>query len=136
MDRIDRVSRFAEKTFVVFNNDAAGKSFVNSLQLKEMMGSRRTPAPLDLRANIQSSWNGLDLCKHNRVSLTLRKRFGTPGQDSSLQFPAIKAEERYTTEPSLYFGYTVASPVNEGPRRNAQGRSHAGVKNLSRKLGS
>jgi uncharacterized protein YecE (DUF72 family) len=48
-ERIDRVSRFAEKTFVIFNNDAAGKSFVNSLQLKEMLGSRRTPAPLELR---------------------------------------------------------------------------------------
>lgn len=49
IDRIDRVSRFSEQTFVVFNNDAAGKSFVNSLQLKEMMGSRRSPAPLELR---------------------------------------------------------------------------------------
>jgi uncharacterized protein YecE (DUF72 family) len=48
-ERIDRISRFSERTFVVFNNDAAGKSFVNALQLKELMGSRRTPAPLDLR---------------------------------------------------------------------------------------
>jgi uncharacterized protein YecE (DUF72 family) len=48
-ERIDRISRFAENTFVIFNNDAAGKSFVNSLQLKEMLGSRRTPAPLELR---------------------------------------------------------------------------------------
>ena len=48
-DRIDRVARFAENTYVIFNNDAAGKSFVNSLQLKEMLGSRRTPAPLELR---------------------------------------------------------------------------------------
>ena len=48
-ERIDRVSRFAERTFVVFNNDAAGKSFVNSLQMKELMGLRRTPAPLELR---------------------------------------------------------------------------------------
>lgn len=49
IDRIDHVSRFSERTFVVFNNDAAGKSFVNSLQLKEMMGTRRSPAPLELR---------------------------------------------------------------------------------------
>jgi uncharacterized protein YecE (DUF72 family) len=49
IERIERVSRFAEKTFVVFNNDAAGKSFVNALQLKQLMGSRRTPAPLELR---------------------------------------------------------------------------------------
>ncbi len=48
-ERIERVSRFAERTFVVFNNDAAGKSFVNSLQMRELMGVRRTPAPLELR---------------------------------------------------------------------------------------
>lgn len=48
-ERIDRVARFSENTYVIFNNDAAGKSFVNSLQLKEMLGSRRTPAPLELR---------------------------------------------------------------------------------------
>lgn len=48
-ERIERVSRFAERTFVVFNNDAAGKSFVNSLQMRELMGLRRTPAPLELR---------------------------------------------------------------------------------------
>ena len=48
-ERIDRVSRFAQNTFVIFNNDAAGKSFVNSLQLQEMLGSRRIPAPLELR---------------------------------------------------------------------------------------
>jgi uncharacterized protein YecE (DUF72 family) len=49
MERIERVSRFAENTYVVFNNDAAAKSFVNALQIKEMLGSRRTPAPLELR---------------------------------------------------------------------------------------
>lgn len=48
-ERIERVGRFAERTFVVFNNDAAGKSFVNALQLRELMGTRRTPAPLELR---------------------------------------------------------------------------------------
>jgi uncharacterized protein YecE (DUF72 family) len=48
-ERIERVSRFAENTFVIFNNDASAKSFVNSLQLKEMLGSRRIPAPLELR---------------------------------------------------------------------------------------
>jgi uncharacterized protein YecE (DUF72 family) len=48
-ERIERISRFSDRTFVVFNNDAAGKSFVNALQMKELMGSRRTPAPLDLR---------------------------------------------------------------------------------------
>jgi uncharacterized protein YecE (DUF72 family) len=48
-ERIERVARFSDRTFVVFNNDAAGKSVVNALQLKEAMGSRRTPAPLELR---------------------------------------------------------------------------------------
>ncbi|MEO5923937.1 MAG: DUF72 domain-containing protein [Bryobacteraceae bacterium] len=48
-ERIERVSRFAANTFVIFNNDASAKSFVNSLQLKEMLGSRRAPAPLELR---------------------------------------------------------------------------------------
>jgi uncharacterized protein YecE (DUF72 family) len=48
-ERIARISRFAERTYVVFNNDAAAKSFVNALQLKEMQGSLRAPAPIDLR---------------------------------------------------------------------------------------
>jgi uncharacterized protein YecE (DUF72 family) len=48
-ERIERVARFSDRTFVVFNNDAAGKSVVNALQLKEATGSRRTPAPLELR---------------------------------------------------------------------------------------
>jgi uncharacterized protein YecE (DUF72 family) len=48
-ERIDRISRFSENTFVIFNNDASAKSFVNALQFKEMLGSRRVPAPLELR---------------------------------------------------------------------------------------
>lgn len=35
--RIERVNRFAESTFVVFNNDSAGKSVVNALQLQSML---------------------------------------------------------------------------------------------------
>ena len=49
MQRIGHVGRFADRTFVVFNNDAAGKSFVNALQLQEMMGMLRKPAPIALR---------------------------------------------------------------------------------------
>ncbi|MEO8096500.1 MAG: DUF72 domain-containing protein [Acidobacteriota bacterium] len=49
MERITQVNRFAERTFVVFNNDAAGKSFVNALQLQEMMGMLHKPAPISLR---------------------------------------------------------------------------------------
>jgi uncharacterized protein YecE (DUF72 family) len=48
-DRVERISRFAERTLVVFNNDAGGKSFVNALQLQELMGCRRSPAPAGLR---------------------------------------------------------------------------------------
>jgi uncharacterized protein YecE (DUF72 family) len=47
--RIEHVQRFAEQTFVVFNNDAGGKSFVNALQLRSMMTGCRGAAPRDLR---------------------------------------------------------------------------------------
>jgi uncharacterized protein YecE (DUF72 family) len=47
--RIEHVQRFAERTFVVFNNDAAGKSFVNALQLGAMMTGVRGSAPKELR---------------------------------------------------------------------------------------
>jgi uncharacterized protein YecE (DUF72 family) len=48
-NRIEHVNRFAEKTFVIFNNDAAGKSFVNSLQLQRIVGAVNVTAPKDLR---------------------------------------------------------------------------------------
>ena len=47
--RIESVQRFSERTFVVFNNDAAGKSFVNALQLSAMMTGVRGAAPRELR---------------------------------------------------------------------------------------
>lgn len=47
--RIEHVQRFAEQTFVVFNNDAGGKSFVNALQLRSMMTGSSGAAPRDLR---------------------------------------------------------------------------------------
>ena len=47
--RIERIHRFAEKTFVVFNNDAAGKSVVNALQLEALMSDQRVVAPKELR---------------------------------------------------------------------------------------
>ena len=40
--RIERVSRFADATFVIFNNDAAGKSVVNALQLQSRFPSMHT----------------------------------------------------------------------------------------------
>jgi uncharacterized protein YecE (DUF72 family) len=47
--RIEHVGRFAERTFVIFNNDAQGKSVVNALQLQSMMGGTRGMAPKELR---------------------------------------------------------------------------------------
>jgi uncharacterized protein YecE (DUF72 family) len=47
--RIDQIQRFAERTFVVFNNDAGGKSFVNALQLRSAMTGVRGSAPKELR---------------------------------------------------------------------------------------
>jgi uncharacterized protein YecE (DUF72 family) len=47
--RIEHIQRFADRTFVVFNNDAAGKSFVNALELRAAMTGVRGSAPRDLR---------------------------------------------------------------------------------------
>jgi uncharacterized protein YecE (DUF72 family) len=47
---IERTSRFAERTFVVFNNDAGGKSFVNALQTRALIrGTTSVNAPKELR---------------------------------------------------------------------------------------
>ena len=37
--RIEDVARFAESTFVVFNNDSDGRSVVNALQMKSLLGT-------------------------------------------------------------------------------------------------
>jgi uncharacterized protein YecE (DUF72 family) len=47
--RIEQTSRFADRTFVVFNNDAAGKSFVNALQTRALVRGVHPKAPQDLR---------------------------------------------------------------------------------------
>jgi uncharacterized protein YecE (DUF72 family) len=47
--RIEQTSRFADRTVVIFNNDAGGKSFVNALQLREMLMGVRSSAPKELR---------------------------------------------------------------------------------------
>jgi uncharacterized protein YecE (DUF72 family) len=47
--RIEQTSRFADRTFVVFNNDAAGKSFVNALQTRALVRGTPGNAPRDLR---------------------------------------------------------------------------------------
>jgi uncharacterized protein YecE (DUF72 family) len=47
--RIERVGRYADSTFVIFNNDAHAKSVVNALQLQEMIAGVRPAAPKELR---------------------------------------------------------------------------------------
>jgi len=47
--RIDHLSRYADSTFVVFNNDAAAKSVVNALQLRAMLTGEFPAAPRELR---------------------------------------------------------------------------------------
>jgi uncharacterized protein YecE (DUF72 family) len=48
--RIEQTARFADRTFVVFNNDAVGKSFVNALQTRALIqGTARGNAPKELR---------------------------------------------------------------------------------------
>jgi uncharacterized protein YecE (DUF72 family) len=47
--RVERISRFAEATFVIFNNDAQAKSVVNALEFQQMMTGVRAPAPQELR---------------------------------------------------------------------------------------
>jgi uncharacterized protein YecE (DUF72 family) len=47
--RIEHINRYADSTFVVFNNDAAAKSVVNALQLRAMISGERPAAPKELR---------------------------------------------------------------------------------------
>jgi uncharacterized protein YecE (DUF72 family) len=47
--RIEHIGRHAESMFVILNNDAAGKSVVNALQLQAMISGVRVPAPNELR---------------------------------------------------------------------------------------
>jgi uncharacterized protein YecE (DUF72 family) len=47
--RIDRINRYAEATFVVFNNDAQGKSMVNALQLQSLLNGQQVAVPKELR---------------------------------------------------------------------------------------
>jgi uncharacterized protein YecE (DUF72 family) len=41
--RIENVAKFAESAFVVFNNDAGGKSVVNALQMQSLLASCEAP---------------------------------------------------------------------------------------------
>ena len=56
--RIEHVQRYAEHTFVVFNNDAGGKSFVNALQLRAAMTGSHVNAPKELRRRFPVQLSG------------------------------------------------------------------------------
>lgn len=43
--RIQKVARFADQVFVVFNNDGAGRSVVNALQMQSMLESASASSP-------------------------------------------------------------------------------------------
>jgi uncharacterized protein YecE (DUF72 family) len=44
--RVLNVARFAESTFVVFNNDASGHAVVNALQMKTLLETGELAAPV------------------------------------------------------------------------------------------
>ena len=75
--RIDRINRYAEATFVVFNNDAQGKSMVNALQLQSLLNGQQAAAPKELRRRFpmelerfgsRNSSSSAFLTPHNRAS--------------------------------------------------------------------
>lgn len=70
--RIERIHRYAESAFVIFNNDAAGKSVVNALQLQAMITGPGVAAPQELR---------------RRYPMEL-ERFGPRRFEQELLFPA------------------------------------------------
>ena len=48
--RAEHIGRFAERVYVIFNNDAGAKSFVNALQMRSAAtGSLRSTPPIGLR---------------------------------------------------------------------------------------
>jgi uncharacterized protein YecE (DUF72 family) len=49
LKRIQHAGRFADRTFVIFNNDVGAKSFVNALQVQAMLKGVRGAAPKELR---------------------------------------------------------------------------------------
>jgi len=70
--RIEHIAKFADATFVIFNNDAEAKSVVNALQLQEMITGRRAVAPPTLR---------------RRFPVEL-EHFGASGAEQQYLFPA------------------------------------------------
>jgi uncharacterized protein YecE (DUF72 family) len=70
--RIERIHRYADSTFVIFNNDAQGKSVVNALQMQSMVSGQQGAAPKELR---------------RRFPMELEK-FGAQRFEQELLFPA------------------------------------------------
>jgi uncharacterized protein YecE (DUF72 family) len=70
--RIQHVHRFAEATYVIFNNDPGAQSVVNALQLRASMTGVRATAPKELR---------------RRYPVEL-ERFSTGHAEQQLLFPA------------------------------------------------
>ncbi len=81
--RIRGVQPFTERTFVFTNNDAAGKSVVNALQLAAMLGDGRGQAPADLLAAYP-----LDLMEFSSDRPVQRQLY-------SAGFPALEACPRH-----------------------------------------
>ena len=57
--RIDKVKRFAESTFVIFNNDSAGKSVVNALQMQSLLAAANVGTSRELQEYRRSVELGL-----------------------------------------------------------------------------
>jgi uncharacterized protein YecE (DUF72 family) len=66
--RLERIRRFADATFVIFNNDAGGKSVVNALQLQSMEG-RVATAPRELRRRFPMQLEGFGPAHHEQQCL-------------------------------------------------------------------
>jgi uncharacterized protein YecE (DUF72 family) len=47
--RVEHINRFADATYVIFNNDAGAKSVVNALEMKALLTGVRGKAPAELR---------------------------------------------------------------------------------------
>lgn len=58
--RIERIGRYADSTFVIFNNDAGARSVVNAMQLQAMISGVRPSAPRELRRRypVELEWFG------------------------------------------------------------------------------
>ena len=64
--RIEKVKRFAESTFVIFNNDSAGRSVINALQMQSLFSSENIGVARDLQEHRRRS--DLGRVEANRAS--------------------------------------------------------------------